>query len=231
MRDRLSGTSREPTGSRKAGAAGSSGLSGLSSLGGGATDDDAASGGVSFTDRVAALRREAAAELLVATSKAEALADEVAALKEELKTSKERHDAMAREAAAAAAAKAAAVSRAAAAEAEALALRSGVSASAAEAAAHETALRKLQDTVAELSARLETEKTTAVAAAREREVAVNRSKQFLQIKALLQRKNAQLTEARAKIARLETFLEGKGGGGGAGDAEPGDDGVVQVDEE
>lgn len=43
--------------------------------------------------------------------------------------------------------------------------------------------------------------TTALTAEKEREAKVSNSKQFIQLKGMLQRKNAQLAEMRAKVAK------------------------------
>lgn len=83
-------------------------------------------------------------------------------------------------------------------EAEGSALRSGAGAAAATSRAHEAEVASLKATVAELHAQLET-------AAKERDTRLAETKQFAQMRAMLQRKNAQLADVRGRLAKYVTM--------------------------
>lgn len=82
-------------------------------------------------------------------------------------------------------------------------LRSGLSASDATKAAHEAELAKLRAAVGDLGRQLEHTKTELLSLSKEHDAHVNQSKPYIQMQALLRRKNQQLAEVRAKLTRYE----------------------------
>lgn len=137
------------------------------------------------------------------------LVGENARLGEEAKALRERVHALSGEASSTAREKAEAVARCTALAAEVEALKSGASAGAASSASHAAEVASLAARLAAATGEVEKLKTEVLTAAREREVSINASKPFLQLKALLQKKNAALAETRARLAKYEPDAAGE----------------------
>jgi len=88
---------------------------------------------------------------------------------------------------------------------------SGASKASSNAVLQQQQQQQLQSQVADLTQRLEKATNDARSAARERDQKLTENKQFVQMRTLMARKNAQIVELRGRLSKYETV------GGGEGD--------------